>query len=81
MGEGFRRVQALKETGVTTQAAYLSVFGGTWKASTFSNHNYVWVNTPAEIMSSAMNKGRVVGGEWANLLAQFGRKKALRYNN
>lgn len=77
MGEGFRRVQALKQTGATTQAAYLSVFEGVWKASTFSDHNYVWVNTPAEIMSAAMNMGRAPGGEWANLLAQFGRKKAI----
>ena len=81
MGEGFRQLRTLKETGATTQAAYLSVFRGAWKASTFSDHNYVWANTPAVIMSAAMNTGRAPGGEWANLLAQFGRKKALQYNN
>jgi hypothetical protein len=81
MGEGFRRLRRLKETGATTRAAYLSVFGGAWKASTFSDHNYVWANTPAAIMSAATNKGRAPGGEWADLLAQFGRKKVSQYNN
>jgi hypothetical protein len=75
MAEGFRRIQGWKDTGLTTQVAFLKVFPGEWKASTFSDHNYVWKKTPADIMASTIATGRGPGGEWGALLSKYRKRK------
>jgi hypothetical protein len=75
MVEGFRRMQDLKGKGMTSEMSFVKVFPGVWKPSTFSDHKYVWLKTPERVMSAATSAGRVAGGEWGTLLAQYGKRK------
>ena len=64
-----------QDKGMTPQVAFTKVFEREWKASTFGDNNYVWTQTPVEVMSAAVKKGRKPGGEWSKLTASYGKRK------
>jgi hypothetical protein len=75
MDAAFCRIEALKASGMSSEAAFKAVLDLTWSSSTFSDHYRVWKICPSNIMLRAVRLGRGIGGEWRPLAKEYGKKK------